>query len=164
MHSFQDYAPVYERISDYLFNMTALTRREARQQWRNSIKEAWNNRCAYCGKPPIDDESITIDHVRPKSKGGEDRTSNCIPACTECNQNKSSQDWVAWNLDDIRMRPLGRSNNRHLANLIYNGGDCLDVWVNGQALRKNGETLTLDESKIINELDEAVYSYYEDVE
>ena len=96
MHPFQDYAPVYERISDYLFNMTALTRREARQQWRNSIKEAWNNRCAYCGKPPIDDESITIDHVRPKSKGGEDRTSNCIPACTECNQNKSSQDWVAW--------------------------------------------------------------------
>ena len=77
---------------------------------------------------------------------------------------KGSQDWVAWNLDDIRMRPLGRSNNRHLANLIYNGGDCLDVWVNGQALRKNGETLTLDESKIINELDEAVYSYYEDVE
>ena len=77
---------------------------------------------------------------------------------------KESQDWVAWNLDDIRMRPLGRSNNRHLANLIYNGGDCLDVWVNGQALRKNGETLTLDESKIINELDEAVYSYYEDVE
>lgn len=96
MHSFQDYAPVYERISDYLFNMTALTRREARQQWRNSIKEAWNNRCAYCGKPPIDDESITIDHVRPKSKGGEDRTSNCIPACAECNQDKSSQDWIAW--------------------------------------------------------------------
>ncbi len=77
---------------------------------------------------------------------------------------KGSQDWVAWNLDDIRMRPLGRSNNRHLANLIYNGGDCLDVWVNGQALRKNGETLTLDEAAIINELDEAVYSYYEGVE
>jgi hypothetical protein len=31
-------------------------------------------------------------------------------------------------------------------------------------LRKNGETLSLDEAKIINELDEAVYSYYEDVE
>ena len=51
--------PLYERISDYLFNMTALTRREARQQWRDSIKEAWNNRCAYCGQPPIDDDSLT---------------------------------------------------------------------------------------------------------
>jgi len=62
------------------------------------------------------------------------------------------------------MRPLGRSNNRHLANLIYNGGDCLDVWVNGQALRKDGVTQTLDERKIIEELDEAVHSYYDGVE
>ncbi|MGB1985219.1 MAG: amidohydrolase family protein [Candidatus Poseidoniaceae archaeon] len=77
---------------------------------------------------------------------------------------KGSNDWVAWNLDDIRMRPLGRSNNRHLANLIYNGGDCLDVWVNGQALRKDGVTQTLDERKIIEELDEAVHSYYDGVE
>ena len=77
---------------------------------------------------------------------------------------KGSNDWVAWNLDDIRMRPLGRSNNRHLANLIYNGGDCLDVWVDGQALRKDGVTQTLDEQKIIEELDEAVHSYYDGVE
>ncbi len=96
MHPSQDHAPVYERISDYLFNMSALTRREARQQWRNAIKESWNNRCAYCGRPPIDDASLTVDHVRPKSAGGEDRTSNCIPACLECNQDKSSQEWVAW--------------------------------------------------------------------
>ena len=96
MYSLQDHLPVYERISDYLFNMTALTRREARQQWRQSIKDAWNNRCAYCGKPPIADESLTVDHVRPKSRGGEDRTTNCIPACAECNQSKSSQDWVDW--------------------------------------------------------------------
>ena len=77
---------------------------------------------------------------------------------------KGSQDWVAWDLDDIRMRPLGRSNNRHLANLIYNGGECLDVWVNGRALRKNGVTLSLDERNIIAELDHAVESYYEGVE
>ncbi len=96
MHPSQDHAPVYERVSDYLFNMSALTRREARQQWRNAIKESWNNRCAYCGRPPIDDDSLTVDHVRPKSSGGEDRTSNCIPACLECNQDKSSQEWVAW--------------------------------------------------------------------
>lgn len=102
MHPSQDHAPVYERISDYLFNMSALTRREARQQWREAIKESWNNRCAYCGRPPIDDDSLTVDHVRPKSAGGEDRTSNCIPACLECNQDKSSQEWIAW----FRMQPF----------------------------------------------------------
>ena len=96
MHRSQDFLPVYERVSDYLYTMSALTRGEARRQWRQSIKDAWNNRCAYCGKPPIADESLTVDHVRPKTFGGEDRTSNCIPACRECNQDKSSQEWVAW--------------------------------------------------------------------
>ena len=93
---------MYERVSDYLHNMSALTRGEARRQWRQSIKDAWNNRCAYCGKPPIDDDSLTVDHVRPKSSGGEDKTSNCIPACRECNQDKSSQEWAAW----YRMQPF----------------------------------------------------------
>ena len=102
MHCSQDHLPVYERVSDYLHNMSALTRGEARRQWRQSIKDAWNNRCAYCGKPPIDDESLTVDHVRPKTNGGEDKTSNCIPACRECNQNKSSQEWAAW----YRMQPF----------------------------------------------------------
>ena len=102
MHSSQDFLPVYERVSDYLHNMSALTRGEARRQWRQSIKDAWNNRCAYCGKPPIDDESLTVDHVRPKTNGGEDKTSNCIPACRECNQNTSSQEWAAW----YRMQPF----------------------------------------------------------
>ena len=102
MHCSQDHLPVYERVSDYLHNMSALTRGEARRQWRQSIKDAWNNRCAYCGKPPIDDDSLTVDHVRPKSCGGEDKTSNCIPACRECNQDKSSQEWAAW----YRLQPF----------------------------------------------------------
>jgi hypothetical protein len=96
MTNARDYFPLYERISDYLFNMSALTRREARQQWRDSIKEAWNNRCAYCGNPPIDDRSLTIDHVKPRCRGGEDRTSNVIPACESCNSHKGSCEWVAW--------------------------------------------------------------------
>jgi 5-methylthioadenosine/S-adenosylhomocysteine deaminase len=77
---------------------------------------------------------------------------------------KGSQDWVAWNLDDIRMRPLGRSSNRHLANLIFSGADCLDMWVEGKAVRRDGKTMTLDESKIIKDLDQIVDSYFQDLE
>ena len=62
------------------------------------------------------------------------------------------------------MHPLGRSNNRHLENLVYNGGDCLDVWVDGKALRLNGETKTVDERATIEELDLAVNEYYDGVE
>jgi hypothetical protein len=62
------------------------------------------------------------------------------------------------------MRPRGRSDNRHLANLIFNGADCLDLWVNGQAVRKHGVTQTLDEAAILDEIDGAVATYYEGVE
>ena len=77
---------------------------------------------------------------------------------------KDSKDWVAWDLKDIRMFPRGRSNNRHLANLIFNGGNCLDMWVDGQAVRLHGETQTIDEKMALDELDLAVDSYYEGIE
>lgn len=77
---------------------------------------------------------------------------------------KGSRDWAVWNMDDVRMHPLGRSNNRHLANLVFNGADCLDLWVNGRALRMNGLTNTLDEAQIIDDLDAAVANYYEGIE
>lgn len=95
-------SPLREHCSDYVFDMTVLNRREARRYWRAAIKEAWNNCCAYCGKPPIDDASLTIDHVKPKSKGGEDRTSNVIPACRRCNAEKGSDEWISW----YRMQPF----------------------------------------------------------
>ena len=88
--------PVRQRIHDYLFNLEAMTRKEAKHLWRQSIKDAWSNCCAYCGTPPIDDASLTLDHVKPKAKGGEDKTSNCIPACKRCNHSKGSEDWVTW--------------------------------------------------------------------
>ena len=77
---------------------------------------------------------------------------------------KGSQDWVTWNLDDIRMRPLGRSGNRHLAHLIHNSSECLDVWVDGQALRRDGVTSSVDERSAWGALDSAVESYYEGLE
>jgi 5-methylthioadenosine/S-adenosylhomocysteine deaminase len=77
---------------------------------------------------------------------------------------KGSSDWAVWNLDDIRMRPAGRSGNRHLANLVFNGAECLDLWVDGKGVRLDGQTQTLDERLAWNELDQAVQSYYEGVE
>ena len=77
---------------------------------------------------------------------------------------KDSQDWVAWNLDDIRMHPRGRSDNRHLANLVFNGTDCLDVWAQGRALRRDGTTLSIDERAAASALNDAIESYYEGVE
>ena len=77
---------------------------------------------------------------------------------------KGSKDWVAWDLDDFRMFPRGRSNNRHLANLVFNGARCVDMWVDGNAVRLDGVTKTLDEKLALEELNSSVESYYDGIE
>jgi CRISPR/Cas system Type II protein with McrA/HNH and RuvC-like nuclease domain len=44
-------------------------------------------RCAYCGKTPPE-VMLEVDHIDPKSKGGEDDINNLITACFDCNRGK----------------------------------------------------------------------------
>jgi 5-methylthioadenosine/S-adenosylhomocysteine deaminase len=76
---------------------------------------------------------------------------------------KGSFDWVTWDLDDVRMRPWGRDGRRLLANLIYSGARCLDVVVGGQALRRDGVTLSVDETAAGSGLEDAVSDYYSEI-
>ena len=76
---------------------------------------------------------------------------------------KGSTDWVTWELDDIRMRPYGKDGRRLLSNLIYSGAKCLDVFVNGEVLRRNGVTESLNEQKAAIELENAITDYYSDI-
>lgn len=59
---------------------------DAKRMWRDEIKLRDNNRCVYCGST----SDLTIDHVRPRSKGGETTAANCVTACRRCNQAKGS--------------------------------------------------------------------------
>lgn len=45
------------------------------------------NKCQYCGST----KNLTIDHIHPKSKGGEDTWSNLVVACNSCNTQKSDK-------------------------------------------------------------------------
>lgn len=48
-----------------------------------------NHTCQYCGaKAP--DVTLHIDHVMPVALGGDDKPSNLVAACKECNSGKSS--------------------------------------------------------------------------
>ena len=42
-----------------------------------------NGSCAYCSKP-----ADTMDHVVPRSKGGQHRWENIVAACRPCNAKK----------------------------------------------------------------------------
>lgn len=54
-------------------------------QWR-TIQDAFDHRCAYCGKRRKG--KLTQDHILPLSKGGSHTMSNVVPACHSCNAKK----------------------------------------------------------------------------
>jgi hypothetical protein len=98
-------SPAWKRIPEliprsthqaYLTHLEIMDRKAARHFWRESIKACWDHRCAFCNGVPIADESLTLDHVKPRSRGGQDLTSNIVPACATCNSNKASSDWRSW--------------------------------------------------------------------
>jgi len=41
--------------------------------------------CAYCGKS---NKSLTVDHVIPRSRGGQSDFDNCVACCKDCNVKK----------------------------------------------------------------------------
>jgi len=45
--------------------------------------------CGYCGKTPPG-VVLEVDHIHPKSKGGENDMDNLITACFDCNRGKSN--------------------------------------------------------------------------
>lgn len=42
--------------------------------------------CYYCGDAPN-----SVDHIIPRSRGGDDGIGNLVPCCFRCNQMKSNQ-------------------------------------------------------------------------
>ena len=87
---------VFASYHQYLAAMECLTSAEAKRRWRQAIKDTWDNRCCFCGQPPISNKSLTIDHIKPRSKGGENISKNCLPACLEHNRSKGSEQWQTW--------------------------------------------------------------------
>lgn len=64
-------------------------RREVRLSRRN-IFERDEHRCQYCGERHTK-QDLTIDHVLPRSRGGEDTWENLVLACVQCNLRKSNR-------------------------------------------------------------------------
>lgn len=77
---------------DFLYNLQAYTQTEAKRLWRKHIKEKWNHECAYCGST----ENLTLDHIVPQMRGGNNHITNVLCSCASCNGAKSHSDWLDW--------------------------------------------------------------------
>lgn len=57
---------------------------------RRTIYKRDDNQCQYCGVMPGTKE-LTIDHIKPRSRGGKTTWENCALACVKCNSFKADR-------------------------------------------------------------------------
>lgn len=55
---------------------------------RKNIVKRDNHQCQYCGTTDV---PVTVDHIIPKGRGGEDTWENLVCACTKCNNKKRNR-------------------------------------------------------------------------
>lgn len=79
-------------FKDYLFNLETTNKADAKRMWKQSIKDQWEHKCAYCESQ----ENITLDHIIPQCKGGLDIKTNVVACCHSCNQSKGHEHWKLW--------------------------------------------------------------------
>jgi len=48
--------------------------------------------CCFCGR----DGALTVEHLRPLSKGGRHKEKNILGACKRCNSSKGKKPWRSW--------------------------------------------------------------------
>lgn len=65
---------------------------------RKNILRRDGHRCQYCGRVDI---PLTVDHVIPKARSGEDTWENLVTACVSCNNRKGNR-----TLEDAHMKLL----------------------------------------------------------
>ena len=58
----------------------------------SQIKEIRKKPCFACGNT----KDITIDHIIPLIRGGQNTYSNCMPLCRSCNSSKQSKTFNEW--------------------------------------------------------------------
>lgn len=52
-------------------------------------------RCHYC-RCPLTLETVTLDHKRPRSAGGNSTTGNLVAACKPCNTAKADRPYITF--------------------------------------------------------------------
>tara|TARA_R110002020_G_scaffold266589_1_gene481637 strand:- start:38 stop:400 length:363 start_codon:yes stop_codon:yes gene_type:complete len=82
---------MFKTENEPLALLIELTPRLAKKRFRQSIYEAWNYECGYCGAP-----ATSLDHIIPKFRSGSSNCNNLIPACRSCNHLKASTNMEEW--------------------------------------------------------------------
>jgi 5-methylcytosine-specific restriction endonuclease McrA len=62
-----------------------------RQEKRLAIYLRDGLACMYCGQSVEDGVVLTLDHIKPHSKGGSNKETNLITCCHKCNSSRNNR-------------------------------------------------------------------------
>lgn len=79
------------------------------------------HKCTYCGRGDL---PLTIDHIIPKSKGGDDSWENLCAACLPCNNKKGDRTPEEANMK-LRYKPY---TPNHIMFIKTSAGRFDDTW------------------------------------
>ena len=91
---------------------------------RKNILLRDRNTCQYCGEayPPGE---LTLDHVVPRSRGGNSTWENLVACCHECNRKKGNR--LLSEIDDMILlrepRPFSLHTSRQIMRMLGRGDD-----------------------------------------
>ena len=88
---------------------------------RKNILRRDGYKCQYCNKS---ETALTIDHIVPKSKGGDDSWENLVTACISCNNKKGDRSPEDANMT-LRKKPTKPS---HITFMKHFVGKRDDEW------------------------------------
>ena len=84
---------------------------------RELVRQRADFACEFCGVTEDDvGGELTIDHFRPRAKGGSDHLDNLVYCCSSCNQYKSDY-WPAISEDPKLWNPRLESAAKHVLEL-----------------------------------------------
>lgn len=85
--------------------------------------------CQYCGKRSKDKSVMTIDHIKPKSKGGDSGWTNLVCACTKCNQRKGNKSLKECNMSLSKKPKRPNIYAMKLVGVDENGKQLWSRWI-----------------------------------
>jgi 5-methylcytosine-specific restriction endonuclease McrA len=65
----------------------------SRRRRRRSLLRKYGPVCTYC-KKEFPEKDLTLDHVYPVSKGGSNKLTNLVLACSVCNGKKANKETI----------------------------------------------------------------------
>ena len=91
--------------------------------------------CAWCGESVEDGAQLTLDHCKPRSKGGGNEPTNLVTSCFKCNASRGTRSLKAFSVV--------------VANYVNHGVEAKDILDHITACRRRSLNIYKSEAKVL---------------